>query len=584
MATQPNLSRAFARWRKDPCSFIREALIDPETSKPFLLYEAQERFLREALTLTPDGRLPFNELIYSCPKKSGKSTSAALAMIYVVVVLAGPYGEGIVLANDEQQATDRIFTSAARIIQASPLLAASAKVTAGRIEFVSTGSTIVAISSDYASAAGSNPNFIVADEIWAFTTERSNRLLDEVIPSPARKVSARLITSYAGFTGEGNLLENLYRRGLQGEAIAPALYRQPGLLMFWSHEPVAPWQTAEWVEDMKRQLRPTAFARLILNQWTASEAKFIEPEAYDACVDPNGRPVLNDNRLVVFAGLDASVRHDTTALVATSYDHQSKRVRVIAHKLFRPGAGDIDFAAVEAAVMDLRERFNLRSVSFDPYQLASLAQRLRGRGVSMEEFPQTQANLTSAASNLFELIQGRNIIFYPSDEIREAVLNCAIIESPRGMRLAKERPSAKIDLAAALSFAALAAVRNAPSRSVEDDQRAILFAFGARDPEVVGKPPTTIDYAQKRIEAERRNRKCQRCKTPVFDKSYVQSGDQFWHVSGRCADQIGDQPQAIPSPSINGHKESPTAKADRLIGQELEREADRISREVFGGR
>ncbi len=581
--TQPTLNKAFARWRKDPCAFIREALIDPETGKPFVLYAAQERFLREALTLNQHGRLPYNELIYSCPKKSGKSTTASLAMIYVIVVLAGPYGEGIVLANDEQQATDRIFTSAARIIQASPLLAASAKVTAGRIEFSSTGSTIVAISSDYASAAGSNPNFIVADEIWGFTTERSNRLLDEVIPSPARKVSARLIVSYSGFTGEGNLLENLYRRGLQGEQIAPALYKQAGLLMFWSHDPVAPWQTAEWVEDMKRQLRPTAFARLILNQWTASEAKFIEPEAYDACVDPNARPVLNDSRLAVIAGLDASVRHDTTALVATAYDTNSKRVRMIAHKLFRPGAGDIDFAAVEAAVMDLRDRFHLRSVSYDPYQLASLAQRLRSRGVSMEEFPQTQANLTAAASNLFELIQGRNIVFYPSDEIREAVLNCAIIESPRGMRLAKERPSAKIDLAAALSFASLAAVRNAPARSIEDDQRAILFAFGYRDPEYVGKHATTIssvDYAKKQLEMERRARICVRCKTPVLEASYVQGGDQYWHSYGKCADQIADQPQPTPEPTIKAPQESREKRADRLVGAELKRVVEVIKGDV----
>jgi hypothetical protein len=259
---------------------------------------------------------------------------------------------------------------------------------------------------------------------------------------------------------------------------------------------------------------------------------------------------------------------------------------VIAHKLFRPGAGDIDFAAVEAAVMDLRHRFHLRSVSYDPYQLASLAQRLRGRGVSMEEFPQTQANLTAAASNLFELIQGRNIVFYPNDEIREAVLNCAIIESPRGMRLAKERPSAKIGLAAALSFASLAAIRNAPARSVEDDQRAMLFAFGVRDPEYVGKPKAAtapLNYAQKQLDTERRKRICQRCKTPVMDSSYASDGLNFWHAAGRCADQIGDQPQVMPEPSINRREESREAKAARLVGEELAREVDRVARNVFGG-
>ena len=62
-----------------PIEFIREVLVDPETGQPFVLYPAQERFLREALTPGPDGRLPYAELVYSGPKKSGKMTSTGRA-------------------------------------------------------------------------------------------------------------------------------------------------------------------------------------------------------------------------------------------------------------------------------------------------------------------------------------------------------------------------------------------------------------------------------------------------------------------------------------------------------------------------
>jgi hypothetical protein len=44
------LDADLARWRADPCAFIRDVLIDPETEAPFTLYPAQERFLRAALT------------------------------------------------------------------------------------------------------------------------------------------------------------------------------------------------------------------------------------------------------------------------------------------------------------------------------------------------------------------------------------------------------------------------------------------------------------------------------------------------------------------------------------------------------
>jgi hypothetical protein len=78
------------RWRPDPCAFVREVLVNPETGKPFELYSGEERFFREALTLDADGRLSYPELIYSCPKRSGKTGFAAMTVLYVVLVLGGP--------------------------------------------------------------------------------------------------------------------------------------------------------------------------------------------------------------------------------------------------------------------------------------------------------------------------------------------------------------------------------------------------------------------------------------------------------------------------------------------------------------
>jgi hypothetical protein len=38
------------------------------------------------------------------------------------------------------------------------------------------------------------------------------------------------------------------------------------MLMFWSHEFVAPWQTDAWREQMRATLRPNAYLRLIENR------------------------------------------------------------------------------------------------------------------------------------------------------------------------------------------------------------------------------------------------------------------------------------------------------------------------------
>jgi hypothetical protein len=73
-----------ARWKADPCTFFDDGVIvDPETSRPFILYPAEKLFLRHALTLTVDGRLPYPELVFSAPKKSGKTALAAMIVLYV---------------------------------------------------------------------------------------------------------------------------------------------------------------------------------------------------------------------------------------------------------------------------------------------------------------------------------------------------------------------------------------------------------------------------------------------------------------------------------------------------------------------
>jgi phage terminase large subunit-like protein len=173
---RPKLSERLNHWRRDPAAFAREVLVNPETGKPFVLFPAEEQFFREGFTLTPSGRLPYPELLFSALKKSGKTGFGGLAVLYVIVVLGGPYAEAYCVANDFDQAQGRVFTAIARIITASPLLRDSARITANKIEFTSTGATITAIASDYAGAVGANPTITVFDELWAYTSERSQRL------------------------------------------------------------------------------------------------------------------------------------------------------------------------------------------------------------------------------------------------------------------------------------------------------------------------------------------------------------------------------------------------------------------------
>jgi phage terminase large subunit-like protein len=196
----------FARWHADPGTFITEVLRDPETGKPFQLTEAEFEFVARAFETDGQGRLRYPELIYACPKKSGKTTFAAMIVLYAVLTSRVRFAEGYCIANDLEQAQGRVFAAIRRIVEACPWLGKQAKITQSKIEFPKMKASITAIGTDYAGAAGANPTIACFDELWAYTSERSRRLWDEMVPPPTRQRACRLTTTYAGFDGESVLL------------------------------------------------------------------------------------------------------------------------------------------------------------------------------------------------------------------------------------------------------------------------------------------------------------------------------------------------------------------------------------------
>jgi phage terminase large subunit-like protein len=443
-------------WRSDPVKFIETVLHNPETGKPFQLLAAERDFLAHAFTFDADGRLLYQEMVFAAIKKSGKTGFAAMFMLAMLLLFGDRFAEGYCIANDLEQAASRVFQAAKRIVEASPLLKRDARVTADKITFAAFhGATIAAVACDYTGMAGANPTISVFDELWGYVSENSRRLWDEMVPPPTRKVTCRLTVTYAGFSGESVLLEELNRRGLAQPEVGRSLRAGDGLLMAWHHEPIAPWQTEAWIAEMRRSLRPSQFLRMIENRFVTSESSFVDMVKWDACVDPNATPVFADNNLPVFIGVDASVKHDSTAIVAVT-PLPDKRVRLVMHRIFQPTPdAPLDFeATVEATLIDLCNRFAVRSIRFDPYQMQAVAQRLQKRGLPVQEFPQTVPNLTIASQGLWELIESRGLILYPDAAMRLAASRAIAIETARGWRIAKEKQSHKIDVIVALGMAA----------------------------------------------------------------------------------------------------------------------------------
>jgi Phage Terminase len=246
-------ARSLSYWRAHPLQFIETALHNPETGAPFELLPAERLFLDHAFQLGDNGKLVYSEWLYSCPKKSGKTTFESIVMLTMTLLYGGAFPESYILANSLEQGKGRVFEICCRIVKASPLLMDEARITAETIEFPAFNAVIRVIPSDAGTAAGTNAVCAGFDELWAYSSERSRRLWDELTPPPTRKIACRLTVTYAGFEGESVLLEELYRRGLLQPLIGEDLYAGDGLLMFWSHKPIAPWQDEAWLTSMRRE-------------------------------------------------------------------------------------------------------------------------------------------------------------------------------------------------------------------------------------------------------------------------------------------------------------------------------------------
>lgn len=114
---------------------------------------------------------------------------------------------------------------------------------------------------------------------------------------------------------------------------------------------------------------------------------------------------------------------------------------------------------MEQTLRQLCERFAVREIRFDPYQLVAVAQRLTNAGLPMIEWPQSVPNLTESSTNLYELIKAGNLAVYVDPDIRLSLQRAVALETSRGWRIAKEKAVHKIDILVALAIAALGAVK-----------------------------------------------------------------------------------------------------------------------------
>jgi hypothetical protein len=276
-------------------------------------------------------------------KKTGKTFTNAVLLAWRWLAMPG---EHFAIGNDFDQSAGRQFMQIAEMVRRNPYLKKNTNIGKKELRFIPTNSTIKALSVDAAGSAGSNHATASHTEAWGIIYEGSIRAFEELTPPPGRFYglpSLRICDSYGGFIGESDTWHNLVDRGLVGKKISSdwGIYQNAGLLMFHMEGIEAqercfrgtPEEAEIYYTDQRTTLRDGAFLRLHHNKRATGDEQFIPIDEWDACVDPTHRPLLSNYEHYMYVGVDASYKHDCSAVVAVYHDQDEKKVILARHRI-----------------------------------------------------------------------------------------------------------------------------------------------------------------------------------------------------------------------------------------------------------
>lgn len=387
------------------------------------------------------------------PRSGSKTSDLAGMTAAALVEQVPPGGRCYAIAADRDQA--RLLVDAlSGYVTRTPGLAGAISV--DRYSAVTpTGARLEVIPADAASSYGLRGSLFVVDELTMWPSP--NRDVWTSILSATPKVPGCTLVVLASAGDPAHWSYQVRERA----RVSPAwrLHEVPG--------PV-PWVSPAALDEQRALLSDSQYARLHLNQWTASENRLTSVENLQAAVRLDGS-LDYQSGLVYRIGADLGLRHDRTAVAvchAECLDDQARSRRVILDRLIvfeGSKSKEVRLAEVEATMIEAWRQYGRPRVRIDPWQAIGLAQRLRRQGVSVEEWSYTPQRYGAIAQVLYTLLRD-GLLSIPDDaQLIDELANLRLKETlPRLVRVEHD-PGRHDDRAVALGFAAVPLVERPSS-------------------------------------------------------------------------------------------------------------------------
>jgi phage terminase large subunit-like protein len=380
------------------------------------------------------------------PRSGSKTTDLAAVCCAALVEQVPPGGRCYSFAADKDQA--RLLVDAlAGLVGRTPGLSGAVRVER-YVASTPSGAALEVLASDAPSAYGLRAHLFVVDELPLWPSEQ--RAVWTAIVSAQPKVpGARLVC--LGSAGD------------------------PAHWSFWVRErarvsdrwrlhevagPV-PWVDAADLVEQRALLTDSQFARLHLNRWTASEDRLVSVENLAAAVTLDGPQDYRPGSRPYRMGVDLGLRHDRTAIAVCHAEPVGGGRLVVLDRLVvfeGSPADEVSLGEVEAAILECWRAFGRPRVRLDPWQAIGLAQRLRQRGMRVEEFAYTAQRYGAMASVLFALLRDGLLALYGDEALLDELANVRLKETLPGQVRVDHDPGRHDDMAVALGMAATALV------------------------------------------------------------------------------------------------------------------------------
>jgi len=424
--------------------------------EPFKLDDWQKALIYELYELDKNKRRKYRESMIGLPKGNGKSALIAALGLYELLG-AGVTSPLVAVAAASYEQANLVFGTMKTMCNESPLLRDMVETYENEIQVKNAPGRAFRVAAKAGTADGGRNSCFIADEIHEWNNINLERVYYVLSNNTAKRQDGLVIgITTAGYDLD-SLAGRLYQRGLlkeSGKSDDPEFYFKwigakdtddPSDKELWAK--VNPAVQNDWwpIENLNRRYKSLPiheFQRYHLNQWTRTEEEsWITSEQWIACQDEE---LELEKGFDTFVGIDMALRHDSVGIVYGQKDENE--VINVKSQIWLPNDEKyMDYQEIEAFVVELMKKYNVKEVAYDPAFFERSAQVLLDRGVPMVNFPQTHSRMIPACGNAYDLIANSKVRHDGDPTFSDQVMSAAQRVTDMGWRLSKGRSKRKID-------------------------------------------------------------------------------------------------------------------------------------------